>query len=843
MKSVIKLACGFNLSLLVALLSTSPAVARTQEQINEDWQFARFGSMADGTTKSEPVGLELPATDTRSWRTLNLPHDWGIEGPFRSDLPGETGKLPWAGIGWYRKAIEVSAEDQGKRIFIHFDGAMSHAQVWLNGKKIGEWPYGYNSFRFELTDHLNYGAENVLAVRLDNPEESSRWYPGSGIYRKVTLIKTAPVHVAQWGTTITTPKITDQQADIAVQTKLRNQSDKPVQATIVHHFSKRGEKGVLVSSKEQHVILEADKTKNIELTTPMPNPVLWNLETCQLYTATTEIRVDGKVIDLMSTDFGIRSIKFTADDGFHLNGKRVQIQGTCMHHDLGPLGAAFNVRAAERQIEKLQEMGCNAIRFSHNPPAPEYLDLCDRMGMLAIDEAFDCWKRGKKKHDYSTLWNEWHERDLQAMIRRDRNHPSIIMWSTGNEIKEFTKPEEGIPLSNRLREIAHAEDPTRPMTCGVSKKPGGFNGMQETLDVFGVNYKNSGYYSEFRKQNPTIPAYASETASSFASRGEYVFPAVAGKKAGLSKDFHVSSFGLYSAPWGSIPDEVFQALDENPFMAGEFVWTGFDYIGEPTPYNKDRTNLLNFHTKKEREDYLNYMDSLGGIPSRSSYFGILDLCGFKKDLFYQYKSQWLPNEPTAHILPHWNWPERVGQVTPVHVYTSGDEAELFLNGKSLGKQTRTKNQYRFQWNDVEYQPGELKVVTWKDGKAWAEDIVKTTAEAAAVTLEADRIEIAADGKDLAFITVRIADKNGLTVPTADNPVAFQIEGPGEIIAVGNGDPTSHTSFQAKEQKAFNGLCLVIIRSVKGQAGELIIRATSENLKTSQLNMITTEKNM
>ncbi|WPJ95986.1 glycoside hydrolase family 2 TIM barrel-domain containing protein [Coraliomargarita algicola] len=795
----------------LAVLSLPLVSAAERETIdfNGGWKFARFGAMPDGSQLAEPAGLEKPSADVSAWRILDLPHDWGIEGPFRAELENRTGKLPWAGIGWYRKTFEVEA--LGKRVFVEFDGAMSNSQVWLNGEYVGEWPYGYASFQFELTPFLQQG-ENVLAVRLDNKERSSRWYPGGGIYRNVRLVKTAATRVAHWGTFVTTPEVPTTSASVHIQTTLD---------------------GAVEGTEVRHEILETGSNgSGTDCTLTVKSPKLWDLQSPNLYTLETTVLQNGEVVDREQTVFGIRTIEFTTDRGFLLNGKTVVMNGVCQHHDLGPLGTAINTRALERQIEILKEMGCNAIRTSHNPPAPEFLELCDRMGILVQVEAFDAWKASKTPNDYSLHFTEWHERDLRAMVRRDRNHPSVVMWSTGNEVREQGNA-AGIKISQQLTDIIKSEDITRPVTAGCNNYRAGFNGFEQTVDVFGYNYKakqNAKYYKQFLQKHPDIPLYGSETASTVSSRGEYFFPFSEDKSKGSGGYFQVSSYDFTAPSWAYRPDVEFEALDRYPKIFGEFVWTGFDYIGEPTPYNKDSTNLLNFTDPKQRARMKAELEKLGGdIPPRSSYFGIVDLCGFPKDRYFLYQARWRPDLPMAHILPHWNWPERVGEVTPVHVYTSGDEAEVFLNGKSLGRKKKGLYEYRLRWDDVLYQPGELKVIAYKNGKPWAEDVMPTAGDAAKLSLSADRSEIAADGRDLSFITVQISDQDGQLVPRSHNEVAFTIEGPGKIVAVGNGNPVSHEPFQASRRKAFNGLCLVVVQSVKGEAGIIRLTASSDGL--------------
>jgi len=539
------------------------------------------------------------------------------------------------------------------------------------------------------------------------------------------------------------------------------------------------------------------------------------------------VSVGGKLVDQYDTPFGIRTIEFTAHDGFLLNGKRVPMKGVCNHHDLGPLGAAINTSALRRQIRILQEMGCNAIRTSHNPPAPELLDLCDKMGLVVMDETFDCWHHGKKKNDYADIFGEWHGKDTGALVLRDRNHPSVVLWSSGNEIPSRSS-KEGLEISRELTAIFHKLDPTRPVTNGCNGATKFMrNGFQKTVDIYGFNYAIRGY-PRFHKieGNENQPFVGTETSSAVSSRGEYFFPVDNKTRA----DFQVTSYDIQHPGWGCTPDAQFAALDKTPSCLGEFVWTGFDYLGEPTPYNRDMTILLNFSNPAKKAAVKKELEALGKIkvPSRSSYFGIIDLCGLKKDRFYIYQAHWHPDLPMAHILPHWNWPERAGQTTPVHVYTSGDEAELFLNGQSLGRKKKGKFEYRLRWDDVKYQPGTLKVVAYKNGKKWATDEVKTTGKPAKLALKPEQTTIKPDGKDLAFITVSVTDVAGLVVPRTHNQVDFKVEGPGKILAIGNGDPTSHESFQAPTHKVFNGRAVVYLKATA--PGTITLKATSSGLE-------------
>ncbi|NIJ44849.1 beta-galactosidase [Wenyingzhuangia heitensis] len=818
----------FKKQLLVAvtmLFVITAFAQRERSSFNENWKFARFGAMPDGTTKTEPKDLDEVNFDDHEWRALNLPHDWGIEGPFRADLPNQTGKLPWAGIGWYRKVFTATKSDLSKKVFIEFDGSMSNTSVYVNGGYVGDWAYGYTSFQFEISRYLKAG-NNTIAVRLNNKPDSSRWYPGGGIYRNVWLTKTNKTHIAHWGTFVTTPKVSENEATVSIETEIAGDK-KGIQ--LLHEVFTIENNPVKVAEQKVPYF----KPSNIKI----KNPKLWNLETPNLYTVKTTLSKNGKVVDVYTSTFGIRSIKYNKD-GFFLNGKKTVMNGVCQHHDLGPMGAAVNVRGMERQIEILKSFGVNAIRTSHNPPAPEFLELCDKMGVLVQVESFDVWAKGKVDNDYSTLYGAWHERDLIAMVKRDRNHPSVVMWSTGNELIELREGNDA-PIAAKLADIIRSVDTTRPTTFGNSRPEAASNGFEKTADVFGFNYKPH-MYEEFRKNNPNMPLYGSETASTISSRGEYFFPVnYDNKKSGNGGFFQVSSYDFSAPNWAYTPDVDFEAEDKYPWVFGQFVWTGFDYIGEPTPYNKDKTNLLNFSDPAEKARMKAELEKMGKqIPPRSSYFGIVDLCGFPKDRYYLYQSKWRPELPMAHILPHWNWEERIGEVTPVFVYTSGDEAELFLNGKSLGRKKKEQYQYRLMWKEVKYTPGTLKVVSYKNGKKWATDEVKTTGKATKISLTADRAIIDADGQDVSFITVQITDRKGNMVPRTHNTVSYKIEGPGEIIAVGNGDPTSHESFQATTRKVFNGMALVVVRSKKGAIGKITITATSKGLKTEKLNIKT-----
>ena len=774
--------------------------------------------------------------DDSGWRKLDLPHDYAIEGPFTTEVSGSMGRLPSLGVAWYRKNLAIPASDSGKRIFLDMDGAMSYSTVWLNGQLVGGWPYGYASYRLDLTPYVKFGGNNTLAVRLDTPvprdsnwqSGSSRWYPGAGIYRNVWIVKTAPVHVGQWGTQLTTPEVSKTSARIDLKVTVDNDSNQDAKvsvATQIFEIDREDRKAGAAIASIPPAILRIGAGRNVTIQTRgfLANPKLWGTGRRQKpnrYIAVTTVQQEGKTIDIYETPFGVRTLKFDPNAGFFLNGEHIKLNGVCDHHDLGALGAAVNYRALQRQLELLAEMGVNAIRTSHNPPAPELLDLADRMGFLIMDEAFDVWARRKVAFDYHLLFSDWHEQDLRALLRRDRNHPSVIMWSIGNEVGEQTGREKDVAVATELTRICHEEDPTRPTISGMNSATPN-SPFSAEVDAIGLNYQGVGIYGRppqyplFHEKFPDKFIVGAETASTISSRGVYTFPVAPGlgtpatPKAGQDvENRQISSYDLYFANWSYSPDKEFAAQDRYPFLGGEFVWTGWDYLGEPTPFD----------------------------ASRSSYFGIIDLAGFKKDRFYLYQSYWRPELPMAHILPHWTWPDRVGQVTPVHVYTSGDEAELFLNGKSLGRKKKAEFEYRLRWDDVVYEPGELRVVAYKGGKLWATESVKTTGAASKLLLAADRSTIAKDGKDLAFITLKVADKDGQVVPRSMNRIHFEISGPGEIVATDNGDPTDMNAFPSKDRNAFNGLALAIVRAKRGQRGDITVVAKSDGLEQARITI-------
>jgi len=720
------------------------------------------------------------------------------EGPFESTCPGGSGAgYINAGMGWYRKEFKLLENIQGKRVFIEFDGVYMNSDVWLNGVHLGNRPYGYSSFQYELTQHLKFGGEkNILAVRVNVQQPCSRWYSGAGIYRNVRLTVTDPVHITQWGTYVTTPDVSENEATVRVETKIRNQSASAQQVTLETVIVDDSGREIANSNSIQKV--EADSISSFEHIIKISKPKLWSLENPYLYRVESKILVNDRIVDASETTFGIRTFEFTVDKGFFLNGKHVNIKGVCQHHDLGCLGVAVNIRAIERQLEIMKSMGCNAIRTSHNPPDPELLDLCDRMGFLVMDEAFDEWKRDKTMYGYGRFFDEWSERDLTDMIRRDRNHPSIILWSIGNEIPEQDNA-NAYEMSKRLVDICHKEDPTRPVTSGCNLPASAFeSGFSKPLDVFGINYQLPFYQTLKGKAK----LFASETASAVSTRGEYNL-VQDGDTLKIEKELNnqCTSYDIAAPSWGNMAESTLKAVKSAPWVAGQFVWTGLDYIGEPTPFS---------------------------WPSVSSYFGIVDLCGFPKDRYYLYQSQWT-DKPMVHILPHWNWQGFEGQEIPVWCYSNCESVELFLNGKSMGeKKFSDTEDLHLAWK-VSYSPGTLKAIAKNNGKTVCMDEVQTAGVAAKIMLTPDRTETNADGDDISYVKVEIVDQEGRVCPNADNLVKFKIKGEGIIAGVCNGNPISHEYFKVSERKAFHGLALVVIQSTD-KTGAIKLTATSNGLK-------------
>ena len=784
--------------------------------------------------------------DDKSWEDVTLPHDYAIKGPFYTgDTPivdGGMGRLPVQGIAWYRRKIAISHADKGKQIYLDVDGAMSYAMVWLNGHLVGGWPYPYNSFRLDLTPYLKEGNDNQLAIRLDNPNKSARWYPGGGLYRNIWLTKVDTTHVAQWGTQLTSRNVSSKSAalDLVVQIENKGVASQQVHVgTDVHILdATTGQIGLKVAEfTPANVKVPAGQKIPWTGSVTVKSPQLWGPPPTQhphMYVAVTSLTVGGKKVDSYETRFGIRTVVFDGNDGLLINGERIRIQGTNQHHDLGALGAGFNVRAAERHLEILQDVGSNAIRMSHNPPAPELLELADRMGFVIMDEIFDCWYASKTDNDFHLIFEDWHEADLRSVLRRDRNHPSVIIWSIGNEVGEQYTDVAGAAVAKELHDIVHEEDSTRLATASMNYAKSDMPFPTE-LDVISLNYQGEGIrdtpayaglsgittppqYEPYHAKFPEKTILETESASTLSTRGTYFFPVTnytsapqndTDKGSSDNVTMQVSAYELYTAPFGSSPDKVFLAQDTHPYVAGEFIWSGWDYIGEPTPY----------------------------YTARSSYYGIIDLAGFKKDRYYLYQARWRPDLRFAHILPHWTWPDRVGKVTPIHVFTSADEAELLVNGKSQGKQTKDASTFRFRWDDVVYQPGEVSVVTYKGGKLWAKSSVRTVGNAAKLKLTADRSTINSEGSDLSFISVEVLDKNGDFVAFADNEITFSVSGAGEIVATDNGDPYSFVAFPSKVRKAYNGLALAIVRPKNGASGPIVVTAKGKGLSTARATIL------
>jgi len=918
----------------------------TQEQgrivrnFNSGWRFCK------GEQPAQAAQMDF---DDSKWEAVRLPHDWAIRGPFNPEEHGYAGKLPWKGVGWYRKTFELPADRQGRQVYLDFDGVMAFPKVYINGQLAGEWDYGYMSFRVDATPYVKFGQKNLVAVRVDTRNQGTRWYPGAGIYRKVTMTVCNPVHIGHWATFITTPQVADHQATVHIQTVLENHLGTSQPATL--QVVIRDPKGGIAAQGMQDILLPANGQQEMTQSLQVLNPLRWDITSPNLYTALVSIQTRDKLLDAETISFGIRTFEFTADDGFHLNGRRVQIYGVNLHHDHGPLGAAFYRRAMERQLEIMRDIGVNAIRTSHNPPAPELLELCDRMGFIVWDECFDKWDDKAGRVDGQPPLEEYGHKQIRNFVMRDRNHPCVVVWSIGNEIGNLPGTREGKsgPRIKMMRDFVLKYDTTRPVGMADCIPETANEPILDALDLVGWNYDRRYYI--FRERYPHKPIVYSESASALSTRGFYELP-LPTTKTDYSAALQVDSYDLNAAPWSDIPDREFALMERDSFVAGEMVWTGFDYLGEPTPFDEE---------------------------ARSSYFGIVDLCGIPKDRYYLYRSYWRPEATTVHILPHWNWPDRIGKNVPVFVYTNGDSAELFLNGKSLGRrvkgqvperpvnlaegkpvsassvqtehpaehavdgnsQTRwcassgakeewlavdlgseqpirrvliefereAKNygcrieassdgtnwktvaekttstrpyyggprehffavdaqarhlrivftdfrnncwasirklgvyskeveseyylptyRYRLRWNDVVYEPGELKAVAYKDGRVIGEAVMRTAGAPARLRLTPDRTNLAATGEDLSYILVEALDEQGNLCPLADNLVRFSVRGPAEIAGVGNGNPMSFEPFQADYRKLFYGKAMLIVRTLEGRTGNVRIQAASDGLQ-------------
>jgi len=801
------------LVLVILLISLVLSAQQTRRvlTLEEDWKFY----------KGEATNAETSDFDDARWQTVSVPHDWAIYGPFDKEIDkqtvaitqngetiptektGRTGALPFTGTGWYRKNFNIEAADLNKKVLLLFEGAMSEPEVYLNGKKIGEWAYGYAYFYFNISDALLEG-QNTLAVKLSNAEFSSRWYPGAGLYRPVSLIIKDPASIDQWGTTITTPVVTQEVAKVNIKT---NFSGKNLSLKTTIYDAQN----LVVAQQQTPVSYDQQFDQNLKVV----KPSLWSPENPYLYKAVTQLYSGDELKDEVATKFGIRSINYSAENGFQLNGETRKFKGVCLHHDLGPLGTAVNKAALRRQMQILKDLGCNAIRSAHNMPSFEQLELADEMGFLFLAESFDEWKKPKVKNGYNRFFDDYAEKDVVNLVRATRNHPSIVMWSAGNEVPD-QYGSAGVKRALWLQNIFHREDPTRPVTVGMDQvKATMESGFGAILDIPGLNYRVH-LYEEAYEKFPQGFILGSETASTVSSRGIYKFLV---EKASMKEypDFQSSSYDLEYCSWSNLPETDFIMQDDKPWVIGEFVWTGFDYLGEPTPYDTS-------------------------WPSRSSYFGMIDLAGIPKDRYYLYRSRWNTEDETLHMLPHWNWEGREGKKTPVFVYTSYDRAELFVNGKSQG--IRIKNdstpqtRYRLMWNDVIYEPGTLKVVALdKNGKQAAEKTIKTAGKPHQIILEADRKTITANGKDLSFVTVSVVDKNGNPCPTATNALKFKVTGKGNFKAVCNGDPTSLASFYEPQMKLFSGKLVVLVESTKNP-GNLNLEVSGKQLKKATISITT-----
>jgi beta-galactosidase len=793
--------------------AANEAVRRT-DNFNREWKFA----------KGEQPGAEAATYNDATWQPVRLPHDWAISGPYEPQGDAHTGKLPWRGEGWYRKSFTLPATDAGKRVYLDFDGVMAMPTVYVNGQKAGGWDYGYMSFRVDATEFVKPGQINIVAVHVDTRQHTSRWYPGAGIYRKVSLVVNEPVHVAQWGTFVTTPEITTASASVRVETTLENHTAAAVQPEVETVL--RDPKGKEIAKLRMSFDVPANGSKPGVATITIGKPQLWDIQTPQLYTAVTRVYVAGQLMDLTATPFGIRTFAFTANDGFRLNGRRVQLYGVCLHSDLGPLGMAFNTRAMERELQIMQDMGVNAIRTSHNPPAPELLDLCDRLGMVVWNECFDKWD-GTATLPKGVSIPEHGRKQYTNFVRRDRNHPSVVAWSVGNEIfdLEGLKIPDSVGLLKTMVGLMKALDATRPVGLAHCVPWSSTTELDAPLDVTGWNY--AARYADSRKKWPNLPIVYTESASAYSTRGYYDDFPMPAKKDAYPATARISSYDHNSAYYSDPADVEFALMEKDRFVAGEFVWTGFDYIGEPVPFVADGWGSFKPRKLAKEEE------------SRISSFGIVDLVGIPKDRFYLYRSHWAPEKQTIHILPHWNWPERVGKNTPVYVYTGGDSAELFLNGKSLGRRTKNPNaevirdRYALRWLDVPYQPGELKAVAYQHGRKLGTAIMRTAGEPAKLRLTPDRTSISADGDDLSYVLVEALDKDGHLCPLAGNDVQFTVAGPAAIAGVGNGDHHFPAEFVTDHVALFYGKAMLIVRAREGEGGKIRVSAASAGLRAAE----------
>ncbi len=813
-------AAGVSMSVCHAEVRSS----RVETSLKDGWRFHR----------GETDGAFMPAYDDSGWDKVSVPHDWAITGPFsiENDLQnvqivqnmetkaslktGRTGGLPYVGVGWYRTEFNVP---EGMTAELLFDGAMSEARVYVNGHEVCFWPYGYSPFHCDVTPYLNKSGSNVLAVRLENLPFSSRWYPGAGLYRNVHLVCTsAKAHIPVWGTFVSTPSVHKDMASVSLAISLQSDKENIDIEYYTDIISPEGEK---VASRRS-VALYHNGDSHVQKFL-VKEPKLWSPEHPYLYKALTRILVDGVVTDEYETRFGIRSIEFIPEKGFYLNGEHRKFKGVCNHHDLGPLGAAVSVPALRHQLTMLKDMGCDAVRTSHNTPAPELVGLCDEMGFMMMVEPFDEWNDAKCENGYHRYFDEWAERDMISMLHAFRNSPSVIMWSIGNEVPSQCTA-DGYKTAAFLQSICHREDPTRPVTCGMDQVNCVLsNGFAAQLDIPGINYRTF-RYKDCYEQLPQGLVLGSETASTVSSRGTYHFP-VEKAFSVMHPDHQSSGFDMEACNWSNIPDVDLALAEDYPWTLGQFVWTGFDYLGEPSPYDTD------------------------AWPNHSSMFGIIDLASIPKDRYWLYRSIWNTESPTLHIVPHWTWPGREGKVTPVYVYTSWPEAELFVNGVSQGRRSKLspsapceglqdealEGRYRLMWNDVVYQKGELRVVAYDaEGNVAASESVRTAGKPYALRLECDRNSIARDGEDLAYVTVSVVDKDGNIVPSDTREVLASVSGAGEFRAIANGDPCSLEMFHHPHMHLFAGKLTVIVRSKANADGPILLKVNAKGLRSAEL---------
>lgn len=827
MKKIVLFVCVF--CMCVASMSAS----RTTITLEQGWKFSR-----EDDQRASEVSF-----DDSAWQGVRVPHDWAIYGPFSKENDihrmaivqdgqttaiehyGRTGGLPFTGVGWYRNNFTLPTYKSGQGVVLQFDGAMSNARVFVNGKEVGFWPNGYNTFYFDITDYVHRdGQSNLLAVRLENKEEQSRWYPGAGLYRNVHVTTTNTVHIPVWGTYVTTPEVNSEFARVNIKTKIVTSGDGSYK--LVTEISDG--KSQVVASCES--LLTSYDQGEMSTDLIVDNPLLWDIKQPNMYRVVSKLYKDGELMDITETPFGIRTIAVVANEGFFLNGRKVKFQGVCLHHDLGPLGAAVNEAAIRRQIRIMQDMGVNAIRTSHNMPAPEYVRIADEMGMMLMVETFDEWAIPKVKNGYNRFFNEWAEKDLANVIHHYRNNPSVVMWCIGNEVEEQSN-KQGAKVARFLQDICHREDPTRPVTNGMDRPDHVFsNYMGATIDVPGFNYR-SFRYQEAYELLPQQVVLGSETTSALSSRGVYKFP-VERKSMAIYDDHQASSYDVEHAGWSNLPEDDFIQHEDLHYTMGEFIWTGFDYLGEPTPY-------------------------YSAWPSHSSLFGAVDLAGIPKDRFYLYRSHWNKGEETLHILPHWNWEGREGEVTPVFVYTNYPSAELFVNGVSQGRRSKDlsvpldgsytaeaqkslerQKRYRLMWMDVRYEPGTVKVVAYDEaGNAVSEKEMHTVGKPHQIVLEADRTLLHADGKDLAFVTVSVVDKNGRPCPNINDLVKFSVKGAGRYRAGANGNPAGLDLFHLPQMHLFNGKLVAIVESTQ-DSGEMTLEATAKGLRKASIKIQT-----